>query len=186
MYVLPNVEAAMERRFQRLMNALDSDRSMARLEESFETLMDIRFARTRVLMNRTGKVGRDDGRYFRWHDSGDLHGVEHLAMLNRIAVACPGTAFWLPTKEPNFVRAFLETSTLASNLIVRLSIPRFNADAPPAYLKLVAESPSVVLAGAHTEQPKAGFEQCNAIYTDHACAECRACWGHNPVSYTVI
>jgi hypothetical protein len=162
---------------------------MRRLEEAFVEVMDTRLARSLVLWNRTGRWGRDDGRYFRWHDSGDLHGVEHLLLLNRIALRCPGTAFWLPTKEVGTVNAALADGVrFASNLVVRLSLPLVDhVGIPPSYEAAAKLSPQVVVANAHRDKPQSGFEQCNAIYTDHSCKECRRCWDRDAtVSYTVI
>lgn len=186
MYMFPNVVAAMERRFKRLQAALNSPGSESRFAEAFATIMHERWGRTVVQLHRKGRMGRDDGRYFRWHDSGDLHGLQHLKMLNRIAIESPHTKFWLPTKEVGVVETYLKTFRLAGNLMVRLSLPRIGMELPERYRKLDSLSRSIAMAGAHTVKPEAGFEQCNAVYTDHECQTCRACWTHKPVSYTVI
>lgn len=38
------------------------------------------------------------GRYFRWHDSGDIFSAKHLRALVEIARRCPTISFWAPTR----------------------------------------------------------------------------------------
>ena len=38
-------------------------------------------------------------KYFRWHDSGDLQGADHLKKIFEVCKATPATWHWLPTRE---------------------------------------------------------------------------------------
>ena len=38
-------------------------------------------------------------KYFRWHDSGDLQGPQHLKNIFEVAKATPDAMHWLPTRE---------------------------------------------------------------------------------------
>lgn len=187
MYILPNVEAALERRFARLQEALRDHASAEAFVEAFNAVLRERLRRTKRMIERTGRPGRDDGRYFRWHDSGDLHGTQHLGLLVHIACDNPGVTFWLPTKEVGVVLARLRAGhTLPANLRVRLSLPRIGQEKIPApYLEAARLSPSVTLAGAHEADPAAGFERCGAPQNGGSCGDCRACWTPTAISYLV-
>lgn len=63
-----------------------------------------------------------DDPWFRWHDSGDLMGVEHLARIVEVCERTPQIRHWLPTREYGVVAAYLSGGgELPSNLTVRLS-----------------------------------------------------------------
>jgi len=59
-------------------------------------------------------------KYFRWHDSGDLQGVQHLKNIFEVAKATPGTRHWLPTREARFLK-LMDPAVIPKNLIIRLS-----------------------------------------------------------------
>lgn len=66
----------------------------------------------------------DTHAYFRWHDSGDLQGTDHLGKIVEIAYNVPDKRFWLPTLEQKIVKNFVEgEGGLPSNLVVRISTP---------------------------------------------------------------
>jgi hypothetical protein len=187
---MPAVEAAMERRFKRLKAALSDDESMGRFRGAWHTIFTHRLQRTEAAIRRNGKPGRDDGRFWRWHDSGDIHGMDHLILLVNLAVTHRKVGFWLPTKEIVVVQDFVlgrPRGYLPPNLKVRLSVPRFNASAPMAYHRLKAAAPdSNAFAAAHTKGgPPEGFERCIAPSQDGHCADCRSCWTGKSVSYAV-
>jgi hypothetical protein len=54
-------------------------------------------------------------KYFRWHDSGDIQGLEHFAKIVEVARATPNTLHWLPTREAQTVASY--TGTLPDNLL---------------------------------------------------------------------
>jgi hypothetical protein len=109
--------------------------------------------------------------HFRWHDSGDLQSVEHLAQICRAAELSPTVAHWLPTREYRTVRDYLAAGgTIPPNLNVRMSahmlggvIPRFPR---------LPVTVSTVTKGA---APK-GAHSCPAPQQGNVCGSCRACW----------
>jgi hypothetical protein len=69
--------------------------------------------------------------YFRWHDSGDLQSVEHLAAIVDVARGTPETAHWLPTREYGIVSEYVEAGgELPPNLNVRLSAHMIGGHVP--------------------------------------------------------
>lgn len=140
-YVFKNVEAAHERRLSKL-----------RQNPSMWAAGMIKSIR------KTGN------RYFRWHDSGDLLGINHLNVIVEIARAMPDVRFWLPTREVTFVNAVRLRREIPDNLIIRLSAPMVGAPLK----NMISKHTSSVGANA-------GF-QCVAYTQGGKCGDCRACW----------
>ena len=109
------------------------------------------------------KTGAD--RVFRWHDSGDLQGSEHLSAIVEIAKYLPSIQFWLPTKEYAIIREFLQVSEFPANLVVRVSAPMIG--------QAMAEIPGTVSSTVNMADH--GF-QCPAYSQDGKCGDCRSCW----------
>lgn len=123
--------------------------------------------------------------FFRWHDSGDLQSIEHLAKICAVAEQTPGTKHWLPTREKAIVKAY--KGTIPVNLVIRLSAAMVDG-APP---KGSANTSTV-----HTSDPighvcpaertlKDGVVLSETKYSElkrgHGldlghCGDCRACW----------
>jgi hypothetical protein len=119
--------------------------------------------------------------YFRWHDSGDLQSVEHLARIVEVCERTPAVRHWLPTREYEMVSAFRAGGgELPSNLTVRLSA--FFVDTEPVIPSDLADLPTstVHTAGGRavfTAAEKRGSIACRAIEArDNQCGPCRACW----------
>lgn len=173
LYVMPSVKAAMERRFAIVQEALADPLKGVAWVEAFGELLRRKEQRTRSRLAKGLKVGQD-GRYFRWHDSGDLQSVRHLELIVAVADAAPGVSFWLPTREVGIVRTYLEHfGPFPPNLTVRVSIPRVDHGPPPAYTAL-----SEPLSAVHTVAPPDGFVACIAYEQDGHCLDCRACWSN--------
>lgn len=172
LYVMPNVKAAMERRFAILQAALADPLKGVAWVEAFAELLRRKERRTRSRLAKGLKVGQD-GRYFRWHDSGDLQSVRHLELIVAIADAVPEVSFWLPTREAGKVKAYIEAfGPLPPNLTVRLSVPRMD-DGPSDGLR----SLGLPLSGVHAKRtPAEGFVECGAYRNDGYCGDCRVCW----------
>ena len=92
-YRFPNVQAAMQRRLDRLYDPL--------WIEAMVTLV-------------TGQP------VFRWHDSGDLQSVQHLKNIFEVCNATPETAHWLPTREARFLK-LMDPEVVPKNLKIVLS-----------------------------------------------------------------
>ena len=102
----------------------------------------------------------DNTPWFRWHDSGDLQGVQHLKNIFEVCKLTPETSHWLPTREAKFLP--LSTDSIPKNLIIRLS-------------------------GHKIDKPAASFwpwtstvvtveKSCPAAEQGNQCQDCRACW----------
>jgi len=123
-------------------------------------------------------IGQDP--YFRWHDSGDLQGLEHFEKIVQVATFTPNTRHWLPTREYSIIKNFIaKGGKIPQNLIVRLSA--MYPDKPvqvPASLQGVK---GITTSNVHTTKPL-GLA-CKAPSQAGECRECRACWTDKPVSY---
>jgi len=150
------------------------------------TIKPSQFARLDSLSNphwvdgMVNLIGNDA--FFRWHDSGDLQGVEHLEKIARVAQLTPQTRHWLPTREYGMIKTYIaKHGALPENLIVRLSA--MYPDKPvkvPISLQGVA---NVAVSNVHTGQPMG--TACNAPNQNGACNDCRLCWTGETVSYAL-
>jgi len=155
MYNFPVVKAALARRLEILSADLDQWR------RDMTELLSRKYAR---------KAG--DAKVFRWHDSGDLQGAEHLSVIVQIAKDLPDVRFWLPTKEYRTVREWVRTNgEFPSNLTVRISAPMIGAES-------ISSIPGTVGSTVNTGT---GF-QCPAYSQGGECKNCRACWSQENVS----
>jgi hypothetical protein len=123
-------------------------------------------------------IGSDQ--YFRWHDSGDLQGLEHFEKIVQVAKLTPKTRHWLPTREYSIIKSYIaKGEKIPENLIVRLS--GMYPDKPvqvPASLQGVK---GITTSNVHTSKPL-GLA-CKAPSQAGECRDCRACWTDKPVSY---
>ena len=114
-------------------------------------------------------------RYFRWHDSGDIQSVSHLASIAAVCIAVPELDFWLPTKEPAMVAKFLNGGGfLPDNLIVRISAPM--VDQELTLRGILASHGQIATSSVRTD----GEHACIASKQGGACdgelEACRKCW----------
>jgi hypothetical protein len=144
-YVFPVVKSAMERRFKAL--------KKSRWEEGMVFLIS-RYARTKGF------------NHFRWHDSGDLQGIWHLAKIASVCEGTPEVQHWLPTREGSIVREFGEA--VPDNLVIRLSATMIDGKTKDIGLPIssVHRDP--------TSYPDAFI--CTAPDNHNKCGICRACW----------
>jgi len=106
--------------------------------------------------------------WHRWHDSGDLQSVDHLAKICEVARRTPRLMHWLPTQELSFVRSFIaEGGAIPPNLVIRVSSIRIGDKR-----RRLWPHTSSVYAGA----PPEGAHACPAPKQGHKCGPCRACW----------
>ena len=143
-YAFPNVQDALETRFQ--------------------GMSDPQWIDKMVLM--IGK--REKSGFFRWHDSGDLQSVAHLAAIVEIAKRLPNIRFWLPTREFSFVSEYMATNAIPDNLTIRLSALMFDGKPPVA----IAKRLGLVTSGASTGDDFS----CPSSKQGGKCLDCRACW----------
>jgi hypothetical protein len=111
--------------------------------------------------------------YFRWHDSGDLQSVEHLAKIAEIAFKMPQTKFWLPSREVNIIKDYVKSNPVPVNLIIRVSATFIDVNAKlPRSLKNHA---NILTSTVHKAKELTGFK-CVAPSQEGQCGDCRACW----------
>ena len=103
-------------------------------------------------------------KHFRWHDSGDLQGPEHLKKIFEVCKLTPDTMHWLPTQERKLLQ-FLDPDIIPPNLIIRLSNAKNDTKPGNAWTHW-----STVVA-----KPRAGHV-CPAPEQGNSCGDCRACW----------
>jgi hypothetical protein len=111
--------------------------------------------------------------YFRWHDSGDLQGVEHLEKIVQIAKFLPEINFWLPTREYGIVNDF--GGLIPKNLVIR-----FSAHMNNSYKEIAnKDNASVVISDESLASSDSVI--CHATRKDssHKCESCRACWSND-------
>ncbi len=149
-YVFPVVQAALERRYAKLMGALRNPIERIRFVYAFQTLL----------------AGHN---FFRWHDSGDLQSVEHLDLISTIAQLTPDTIHWLPTREVKIVREYQKLAAIPPNLRIRLSSTMIGQ----APLKWEGKYTSTVHATTVTAPVG---KLCDAYTRGGKCGPCRACW----------
>lgn len=152
-YVFPNVQAAQYRRYQSL--------GQPEWVPAMALLINRACAKTP---------------YFRWHDSGDLQGVWHLRRIARVCKLTPTVAHWLPTREADIVREYVETvGPLPDNLVVRVSADFVEADPPATALPTSTVHRQHGSPVRNMERPNASIE-CRAYVREGRCGPCRACW----------
>jgi len=106
-------------------------------------------------------------KYFRWHDSGDVQDLKHLAKIFEVARRTPDVQHWMPTREA-WVKPYLKYAP--SNLVVRFSMPMVNQKPSKSWKHV-----STVSTGDH---PWFGAtsKMCPAPKQNNECKDCRSCW----------
>ena len=99
-------------------------------------------------------------KFFRWHDSGDVQSVKHLAKIFEVCRRSPDVQHWMPTREA-WVKPYV--SRAPKNLVIRFSMPMVDQEAAESW----PHTSTVVSGPGRT---------CPAPDQDNACGSCRACW----------
>jgi hypothetical protein len=128
--------------------------------------------------NRYGNLF--DKGWHRWHDSGDLQSLEHLAKICQVAAATPTIKHWLPTRELAFVKQYTDAGNVVPmNLTVRVSATMVDGPATKAW---------PTTSGVHTRERHVSplndetpntTHYCPAPKQGNQCGSCRACWDKN-------
>ena len=100
-------------------------------------------------------------KYFRWHDSGDLQGPDHLKNIIEVAKATPDAKHWLPTREYKLLQ-FMDPAIIPKNLLIRVSATKVNGPAPSWW--------------PWTSTVSTTTKTCPAPDQGGKCKSCRACW----------
>jgi hypothetical protein len=113
-------------------------------------------------------------RVFRWHDSGDIQSVAHLAQIAEVCERLPWISFWIPTRETAKVRAYRdEFGPLPANLTVRESAAlkgHFQGADRATGGRVFS---AVALPGQKLPDH---VTECVAPAQNGLCGDCRACW----------
>ena len=108
----------------------------------------------------TALINSKKSKFFRWHDSGDVQSVKHLAKIFEVCRRSPDVQHWMPTREA-WVKPYL--SRAPKNLVIRFSMPMVDQEAAASW--------------PHTSTVVSGYGRtCPAPDQDNACGSCRACW----------
>ena len=154
--VFPNVQEALDRRMDKLMNNPKWVDAMIYLIRHYCT-------KTKV---------------FRWHDSGDLQSVGHLINIVNIAECTPNVKHWLPTREVGIVQEYKKLfGDFPSNLVVRISATMVNGVPHKFHEHSSTVATSNDLAIGHL---------CPAPKQNNKCGDCRACWNTNIKNVTYL
>ena len=102
--------------------------------------------------------------FFRWHDSGDLQGPDHLKNIFAVCEATPGVQHWMPTREVKMLKG-IQPEVVPKNLIIRVSSHMIDQ----APVKFWPWTSTVVRAG----------KTCPAQELGNECCSCRNCLNHD-------
>ena len=106
------------------------------------------------------QINSKRAKFFRWHDSGDVQSLKHLAKIFKVCRLSPGVQHWIPTREA-WVKKYVDRAP--KNLVIRFSATMIDQDAPASW----PNTSTVVTKKAAT---------CPAPKQGNACLDCRKCW----------
>jgi hypothetical protein len=111
--------------------------------------------------------------FHRWHDSGDIQSIGHLAAICQVARRTPELMHWLPTREAGLLAAFLKAGgVIPGNLLVRVSATMVDGAASARFANTSTVHKNAEPVGHVCPAPKQGNQ----------CGSCRACWSANVVN----
>jgi hypothetical protein len=167
-YIRANPQKAMRKRMAGLSDTrwVEAVVTLLRHKHSFPEFridLGIRDAKARGLqrwrMNASG--------WHRWHDSGDLQGVWHLAKICEVAAQTPKIRHWLATRETQMVLDYVSGGgIIPNNMVIRVSAAMVDRPPPKAW-PLTSTVHDLVMPSGHI---------CPAPEQNHECGSCRACW----------
>ena len=131
----------------------------------FKVVQDAQYKRLKAIRHplwvraMAMQINSKKTKFFRWHDSGDIQDLKHLAKIFEVARRTPEINHWLPTRE-----AWIQDHVARAprNLVVRFSMP------------MIDQAPAGAWPNTSTVVTKAAT--CPAPQQDNACGDCRACW----------
>lgn len=185
-YNMLNVQLALKYRKIIVTKAITEVNKYIIFRDTFSEILNTNYNSTFQTLTRTGAPPKRDGRYFRWHDSGDLMSVTHLQLIADIAEECPKVAFWLPTKEILIVKEFVRLNVIPENLMIRISLPVIEQKEPVGLIKQLVEQYKNINYSYITRHdevlllPSTDTDICPSQNQDHKCKGCRRCWHSNP------
>ena len=133
----------------------------------FKVVQDAQYYRLKAIKNRLWvqamamQINNKRSKEFRWHDSGDIQDLKHLAKIFKVCKLTPSVDHWLPPREA-WVKKFIPAAP--DNLNIRFSMPMIDQEAAGGW-----DNTSTVV----TDKTKAN---CPAPQQGNECKSCRACW----------
>ena len=133
----------------------------------FKVVQDAQYYRLKAIKNRLWvqamamQINNKRSKEFRWHDSGDVQDLKHLAKIFKVCKLTPSVDHWLPTREA-WIKKFIPAAP--ANLNIRFSMPMIDQEAAAGW-----PNTSTV-----TRDPKKA--NCPAPQQGNECKDCRACW----------
>ena len=133
----------------------------------FKVVQDAQYYRLKAIKNRLWvqamalQINNKRSKEFRWHDSGDVQDLKHLAKIFKVCKLTPSVDHWLPTREA-WIKKFIPAAP--ANLNIRFSMPMIDQEAAGGW-----PNTSTVV----TDKTKAN---CPAPNQGNECKDCRACW----------
>ena len=133
----------------------------------FKVVQDAQYKRLKAIRHplwvraMAMQINSKKTKFFRWHDSGDIQDLKHLAKIFEVAKRSPDVQHWLPTREA-WTKEYLKQCP--ENLVIRFSMPMVNQPAAESWpqVSTVVTDPSAAT--------------CPAPNQDNSCKDCRACW----------
>ncbi len=143
-------------------------RVLARVHAQPKIKVDLGIVGIRLKAKGGSRYRFNDSGFHRWHDSGDLQSVDHLARICEVVRLTPNVRHWLPTQELWMVDAYLETgATIPENLVIRVS----SVFVDDAKRRAWPHTSSVYKDAAPSDA-----WICPAPQQGHMCGSCRKCW----------
>ena len=133
----------------------------------FKVVQNAQYYRLKAIKDRRWvqamalQINNKRSKEFRWHDSGDIQDLKHLAKIFKVCKLTPEIKHWLPTREA-WVKKFIPAAP--ANLNIRFSMPMIDQEAAGGW-----DNTSTVV----TDKTKAN---CPAPQQGNECKSCRACW----------
>ena len=133
----------------------------------FKVVQNAQYYRLKAIKDRRWvqamalQINNKRSKEFRWHDSGDIQDLKHLAKIFKVCKLTPEIKHWLPTREA-WVKKFIPAAP--ANLNIRFSMPMIDQEAAGGW-----DNTSTVV----TDKTKAN---CPAPNQGNECKSCRACW----------
>ena len=133
----------------------------------FKVVQDAQYYRLKAIKNRLWvqamamQINNKRSKEFRWHDSGDVQDLKHLAKIFKVCKLPPSVDHWLPTREA-WVKKFIPAAP--DNLNIRFSMPMIDQEAAAGW------------PNTSTVTRDSKKANCPAPQQGNECKDCRACW----------
>jgi len=141
----------------------------------FKVVQDAQYYRLKAIRNRLWvqamalQINNKKAPEFRWHDSGDVQDLKHLAKIFKVSKLTPKIKHWLPTREA-WVKKFEWAAP--KNLVIRFSAQMVDQ----SRFKIKGwRNTSTVSSDLNKTMVSEGYF-CPAPKQNNECGDCRACW----------